>query len=423
MLSAEKNDLICRVEPGHPMNQVIKSYWIPAGLSRDIAERDSDPHQIMLLGEKYVMFRDTGGHAVIMNDACPHRGASLSLGRVEGGGIRCIYHGWKIASDGWLAEAPNVDGALPAICHPRYPVREAGGLIWVYLGEGDVPVFPTFPFFHVPEDRVTVERVVVNCNYVQVIEGVLDSAHHGVLHADLHAKTLSVGYDAKPVVGDVKNQFTAARAPRIEVKDMVWGFSYAALRDVTTDDGAQITQARVASFSMPFCTMVAGRFNALFAVPIHSGKTIHYHTFCDLDGDKASSERIAALVEAHGFTRAQATRGHIADGYATQTSPVKQDREAMRAGRLFAGIDNVILEDVAVTESMGSISDRSVEHLVQSDAAIVRLRKRLQDNVRRSLAGEKLIGIDRREEAVGAEGAVTPESPWPKLLEATVASH
>jgi phthalate 4,5-dioxygenase len=421
MLPREKNELITRVEPGHPMNEIIKSYWIPVGLSTDIPEPDADPHQIMALGEKYVLFRDSAGTPVVMNDACAHRGASLSLGRVEHGGIRCIYHGWKFDATGQLTDAPNVPNLafVRNICQPRYPVREMGGILWAYLGDrAKEPVFPTFPFFSVPADRVHINRVVVNCNYVQVIEGVLDSAHHGVLHSDLHAKSLSMAQDGKPVLGKVKNQFVAAKAPRVEVKDTDWGFRYAALRDVPGDDGSTVVQARVTAFSMPFCSVVAGRFNALFAVPVHSGQTIHYHTFCDLEGTSDSKAWLDALVAAHGFERAYCERGHPSDGFVTKTSPIEQDRSAMRHGRLFAGIDNVILEDVAVTESMGRISDRSIEHLVQSDAAVSRLRRLLFENVRRLQAGEKLIGIDREEEPVGAEGAVTAEAPWPMLVAA-----
>jgi len=135
MLTAEENEALCRVGPGTPMGKVLRRYWTPAFQAADLPGPDCPPVRVTVLGENFVAFRDSGGRLGFLDELCCHRGASLVLGRVEEGGIRCLYHGWKYAADGTILETPNL--AAPAfrerVRHGAYPVREAGGLGWVYL--------------------------------------------------------------------------------------------------------------------------------------------------------------------------------------------------------------------------------------------------------------------------------------------------
>ena len=149
MLTREDNTLICRVGPGTPMGAVMRRYWHPVCTSAQLPAPDCAPLRVRLLGEDFVAFRDTGGRVGVLDELCMHRGASLALGRVEEGGLRCLYHGWKFSVDGALLETPNHNDPKyrERMKAPAYPVREAGGLVWAYLGPKDrEPGFAPYAF-------------------------------------------------------------------------------------------------------------------------------------------------------------------------------------------------------------------------------------------------------------------------------------
>jgi len=242
MLNKQDNETMCRVGPGTAMGDVMRRYWLPALQSSELVEPNGDPKSIELLGERLVVWRDASGRVGIFAEACLHRGASLALARAEGEGLRCIYHGWKFAVDGSVLETPNVaDPKFKDRVKGRtYPVREAGGLIWVYLGPKALePAFPEWPWLELaPANRINA-YAVVGCNFVQVIEGLVDSSHLTVLHASGLAKTS--GSDLDFAKKTTHMQFDAA--PRIEAEETDFGFHYVAMRPL----GEQV-MARVASF-------------------------------------------------------------------------------------------------------------------------------------------------------------------------------
>ena len=144
MTTAEQ-DNITRVGPATMMGQLMRQYWIPAALSAELVA-DGEPLRLMILGEKLVAFRDTNGRVGIMDHRCPHRCASLFLGRNEAGGLRCIYHGWKFDTAGNCLDVPSVPGQLDfkeKIRAKAYRTAERNGLIWVYMGERAQP--PALP--------------------------------------------------------------------------------------------------------------------------------------------------------------------------------------------------------------------------------------------------------------------------------------
>ena len=195
MLTAEENEVLCRVGPGTPMGKVLRRYWTPAFQLGDLPAPDCPPVRVTILGENFVAFRDTDGRLGFLDELCCHRGASLALGRVEDCGIRCLYHGWKYAVDGTIMETPNL--ATPTfrerVKHGAYPVREAGGLAWVYLGPpGTEPPFPAFAWSAADPDELLVTEMIMDCNWMQVLEGSIDSSHVGVLHLDTLA-TMGAG--------------------------------------------------------------------------------------------------------------------------------------------------------------------------------------------------------------------------------------
>ena len=188
MLSKEQNEILTRVGKGTPMGRMMRRYWHPIATSAELPEPDSDPIVRKLLGEKFVLFRDTAGQVAVMAEQCLHRGASMALARVEEGGIRCIYHGWKFSVDGTLMDTPNhadprVRQRLRATV---YPVRERSGLIWTYIGPREKePPFRHFAFDDVPPTHRTIIRVNVAANYLQMWEGGTDTSHVSILHSNV----------------------------------------------------------------------------------------------------------------------------------------------------------------------------------------------------------------------------------------------
>src|SRR5262245_50366214 len=184
MLSREDNDRLCRIGPGTSMGDVFRRYWLPVCVSTQIAKPDSDPLRVSLLGEHLVVFRDSAGKVGVLDELCPHRGASLALGRVEECGIRCLYHGWKFAVDGTIIDTPNNrdESFKKRVKAIAYPVREEGGLVWTYLGPAaKIPVFTRYAFMDAADENRTILRVNVKANYLQLLEGGFDSSHVGIL--------------------------------------------------------------------------------------------------------------------------------------------------------------------------------------------------------------------------------------------------
>src|SRR5260221_875326 len=188
MLPRSDNERICRVGAGTPMGEVFRRYWLPVCVSTQIARPDSEPLRVSLLGERLVAYRDTNGKVGVLEELCPHRGASLAIGRVEECGIRCLYHGWKFAVDGTILDTPNNhdEGFKKRVKATAYPVREEGGLVWTCLGRTEaIPAFTRYAFIDAADEHRIILRVNTKANYLQLLEGGFDSSHVGILHSNV----------------------------------------------------------------------------------------------------------------------------------------------------------------------------------------------------------------------------------------------
>ena len=189
MLTNADNELMCRVGPGTPMGEVLREYWLPVFCPSEL-EADGPPLRTRLLGEDLVAFKDSEGRIACIQNACPHRGASLFFGRNEEAGLRCVYHGWKFDAGGQCVDMPSEPAESnfkSKIKATAYPARERGGMVWVYMGRQDPPPpLPDFEWCLVPEDQRRIQwKAVRECNWAQALEGDLDSSHIGFLHARL----------------------------------------------------------------------------------------------------------------------------------------------------------------------------------------------------------------------------------------------
>ncbi|VTU13179.1 Phthalate 4,5-dioxygenase oxygenase subunit [Variovorax sp. SRS16] len=383
MLSHEQNELLTRVGRGTPMGTMMRRYWHPIAISAELPERDGDPVVRKLLGDTFVLFRDTQGRVGAMDEGCLHRGASMALGRVEEGGIRCIYHGWKFDVEGKLLETPNIpdERIRERLRANAYPVREQSGLIWIYIGPKDKqPPFRRFAYDEVPETHHTVVRVNIPSNYLQNWEGGTDSSHVSILHSNVTRPGWLA--ESKAQAAHLQDFVSSAwddMAPKLEIEDTHFGFHYAGIRR-TGQEG--MTNVRVVPLFLPYGRMIPlpGFESTILEVPLDDFNTSTY--LVDLSVDAPIS--VEARLKRSGFGP------HNYRGYnfiVDKAQHYGQDRVAMREKRSWTGLEGLTQEDATVTVSQGSIYDRSTEHLVSSDAAVVRLRRRLMQAVEVCMAG------------------------------------
>ena len=412
MLSAEENERLCEVGPATAMGEVLRRYWVPAFQAGDLPEPDCPPIHVRVLGEDFVAFRDAAGRPGFLDELCCHRGASLRFGRVEDCGIRCLYHGWKFAVDGTILDTPNLPDARvrTRLKAPAFPVHEAGEVIFAYLGPPDtVPPPPRFSWMEGPaENRFVYEHVQENCNYVQALEGGLDSAHVGILHGDEMALASIGQYDPNGVGKD--RYPTADQAPRLEVETTPYGFAYAAIREATEPGKRYV---RVTPYVLPFMTFPAMR-SCVMRLPQDDTSTVTISV--SYDAEVPPDGRFH--LERQGMDT-PATYGPDR----ILRIPA-QDRVAMEERRSFTGFDGFNVQDGAMTMFMGGpILDRTKEHVVPTDYAIVRMRRLLLDVADQVARGEDPIGtgpgVDTAAVA-GVSGVLGEGERWQDLLERAV---
>ena len=383
MLSKEQNELLCRVGPGTPMGNMLRQYWTPALRSAKLVA-DGAPERVRLFGQNFVAFRDTNGKVGFLDEGCPHRGVSLALGRNEECGLRCIFHGWKINVDGQVVEVPSEPAGSNLASKVRvnhYPVREAGGMVWVYLGkEETLPPFPAFEFTNLPPESVVVRKALNKCNWVQALEGLLDSSH---VHS-LHKSWLQT---PQPVQGAFAGMLGDS-APRFEVEDRPYGLNIKAKR--VLGDGTLVN--RYTEYALPTFCFIPNALETLrvmaFPVAIDDYNTWFWEISYNPTGGPMDAKTSDEL-------RNVGIMGDDPDNYYQPAwGPEKvwgQDREMMRQGH-FTGFIAFPFEDFAVQESQGALVDRSKEHLGMSDVAVIRARRLLLEQVQKFREGEALRG-------------------------------
>ena len=380
MLSPQDNDDLTRTGRGTVMGELMRRYWIPAALSSELAT-EGEPMRLKLLGEELIAFRQRDGQAVIMNHRCPHRGASLFFGRVEDGGIRCVYHGWKFDAAGQCLDMPNVpdgDAQRAKVRASAYRTFERNGLVWVYMGEQqDAPPFPHLEAALVPGERASIIMLLQECNWMQALEGAIDTSHVGFLHAgSIEADDFEDDHPMRPTVYD--------RAPQYQIAETAWGTMYGAYRP----DGFGRTSWRIAHFAFPFWTLTPNvqfrsRVLANGWVPVDDTHTMLVLITGGTDAGNPLDTplRNGKTLPGGGLDLQYLPRTNDWLGRwrpkANKSNDYLLDRARQRSNDVYAGIDNILTQDQCVTESMGPITDRSLEHLNMADVMVVRTRRRL----------------------------------------------
>jgi phthalate 4,5-dioxygenase len=373
MLTKEENDKLTRVGPDTPMGALMRKYWLPALLCSEL-ERDGAPVRVKLLGERLIAFRDSSDRVGLLEEFCAHRQVSLFLGRNEHCGIRCIYHGWKFDVAGQCIDMPTEasNGSYKSkIRLTAYSTIELGGVVWAYLGPGSPPALPKFEWTQLPPERLQVSRVWQECNWLQGVEGGIDSIHASLLHTVISDNTKRPG---------LRGLWTKPPVLRDEVVLTSYGHCYASLRPV---DDSRIW-AKVYHYIVPFSTLFPFELpdgehyqpfiNGNLWVPMDDENTMVFSWFGRY-GDERFTDQERARIEAFN---GRGPNEIGADFRKRRNVDVdwKIDRRAQKM-ETFSGIDGINTQDHAVQESMGPIVDRSKEHLGSTDAAVIATRRLL----------------------------------------------
>ena len=437
MTTAIEGAELTQVGPGTPMGQLMRQYWLPALMSSEL-ERDGPPLRLMLLGERLIAFRDSADAVGVMDQRCPHRCASLFLGRNEEGGIRCLYHGWKYDVAGNCLDMPSVpedQDFKHRVKAKAYRTVERAGIVWVYMGAdiaqgAEPPPLPGFEVLDLPAGEINVSMIQRDCNWLQALEGEIDTAHFGFLHGG-HVKPEDVS-ENEPFYNTITN-----RAPEYHVADAPWGTQYAGYRSA----GPGRTYWRFANFLFPCWAQAPnGEFqshmHARAWVPLDDGHTMFVFIWWKR---AVSAQSLPQPAYKDGTPIGGTGRGNIkflpntSDWFGRWRMAMNEgndwgiDRQAQASNAIYSGIDGVHLQDQAITESMGPVTDHGFEHLAPSDRMIARTRRRLL-LAARALRDKGTLPPGARDPAVyrGARSgyftSAADQSTWQEVYNRTLAA-
>src|SRR5438552_3357586 len=413
MLSREDNELITRTGPGTAMGEVLQRYWMPILLERELAEPDGEPVRVQALGERLVAFRDTEGRIGLLDEFCPHRRVSLWLGRNEECGLRCVYHGWKYDVDGTCVEQMNEPGEnsfADKVHIKHYPTLELGGIVWAYLGPAELmPPPPSYEFTRVEASHRHVSKVIEECNWLQALEGGIDTSHAPILHRLLTDNSTRGGI--KP-----SSPFVRGKAPNLVVDVTDSGYLYAGIRPLGDAD----VHIRTYHFVMPFHQIRPSRSDSGVAcdaghiwVPMDDYNSMVYNWMYSTSDAPLTAEdrRERGIGNGPDFVDQTTFRSKQ-----NRSNNYGINREVQRT-ESFTGIDGINQQDRALQESMGPIVDRSKEHLGPADKAIGQTRRMLRQAVKTVEAGGDPDGTGTSYYEIRAgEEVLARDADWHQIM-------
>ena len=402
MTPHEQNELLTRSGPGTRMGNLLRRYWIPALLAAEVPEPDCPPVRVKLLSERLLAFRDTQGKVGVIDEFCGHRGVSLWFGRNEEDGLRCAYHGWKYDVTGRCVEVPSEpeeSGFCKKIRLKSYPSIELGDVIWVYMGPTELkPPLPAFEWVQVPHAHRFITKRTQDCNYLQAMEGGIDSAHVSFLHRhELRNDSLHIGKGA---------ELTRETDARFEVVETSGGMVVGVRRPAPNGQ----LYWRITQWIMPFHTMI----------PPYGDNALNGHAWVPIDDEscmawcfthhptRALTAHELEVMRNGGGIHVQLIPGSFRP-VVNKDNDYMIDRAAQRGSKTYSGVAGIAMQDAAIQESMGPIQDRSKENLVSTDNGVIMARIRLRKAVLAAEQGREPDGLDPATHAVRSASIVLPE--------------
>jgi phthalate 4,5-dioxygenase len=367
VLSAERNKFMTEVGPGTPMGDLFRRFWLPISLPEQLPEPDCDPVRLRILGEDLVAFRDSNGAVGLVDAYCPHRRAPLYFGRNEECGLRCVYHGWKFDTSGACIDMPSEppeSNFKDKVQVRAYPVREFADTVWAYLGPPEaMPELPLMEWCVVPPAHRRVGMWIVESNWLQVLEGNVDTSHVSFLHS------------AADGIPGVREEGVTDKAPRLMVMENEIGFAYGGRRAARDDQ----YYWRVTQFLMPMYTLIPGPGwprACVGVVPIDDHHCLRF---------QVSYNPEAPLDREPPFTPRALGTFEFSDRSSIDTWLPSENRgnlyslsRTMQRMVNYSGIQGIETQDRAMTEGMGYVCDRTQEHLGTSDLAVIAARRLLE---------------------------------------------
>jgi phthalate 4,5-dioxygenase oxygenase subunit len=419
MLTPEENDVLTLVTGDAPMGRLMRRHWTPVCLLEEVAEPGGKPLRVEALGMKMVAFRNSEGKLGLLDELCPHRKASLTFGRNEDCGLRCLYHGWKFDVEGNVVAMPSEPEGSPLkdkVKARAYPTVEWGGFVWAWLDEDAAPDFDPPAFAPTKDTPIAILKMRVPANWAQIHEGQIDSAHSSSLHSSDMKPARVEGASA-----DDKAWYRPStdRSPRMQTQTTGYGFHYAAIRKPIRN-AATHNYLRITEFIAPYYSLIPpnNMYNvASVIVPINDDETA-FHFIAWGDRETPTTEEWRAFNCAVPGADVDALWRPLR----TLENDFRQDRAAMAEGS-FTGIQGIPNQDLAMWVSMGARVQRHTDILGASDLAIVEFRRLMVDAAKQVADGGPAIGTgpDRQPQATIAsrEGVYPKETDWRDLCAGT----
>ena len=412
MLTPEENEILTRVGAEAPMGKLMRQHWTPVCLIEEVEERDGTPLLVEVLGERFVAFRDSDGKLGLLDELCPHRRASLVLGRNEECGLRCLYHGWKIDVEGnvvAMSSEPEGSPLMDKIKHRSYPVKEWGGFVWAWLGaKEEMPEFDPPAFAPTSDTPIAILKIRIPCNWAQVHEGQIDSAHSSSLHS-----SDMVPARVERASADTKSWYRPStdKSPRMQTQTTSYGFHYAAIRRPMKNADAN-NYLRVTEYVAPYYSLIPPNemYNVASVIVPIDDVTTAFHFIAWGTEDVPSTEEWRKFA----FARKGIDLNDDWTPVRSWENRFLQDRKAMKLGN-FSGIQGIPNQDIAMWVTQGPIADRTNDILGASDLAIVEFRRLMVDAARKVAEGGKAIGTE--EPRVPQATINSKEGVYPKTVD------
>jgi phthalate 4,5-dioxygenase oxygenase subunit len=391
VLSRQDNDLITQTGPGTPCGRLLRAYWQPAALVGEMPE-ERPVKPVRLLGEDLVLFRNDEGEWGLIGRYCAHRGVDLCFGRLEHGGLRCLYHGWLYDRGGRCLEQPaepEHSRFHTKIRHTSYPCEERNGIVFAYLGGGDPPAFPDYDCFTAPGEYAFAFKGLWECNWLQGVEGGIDPSHVSFLHRFLQEDPRETyGQQFREEVAGTGRTLSSVVSesyrPDIEVEPAPHGLRVFAIREL----GEDLRHIRITNLMFPNAFVVPFGNTKVFAqwhVPIDDRNHYWYMILYDFEEETDKDVLLEQRLGSCTLPDYRSTRNRDNDWGFDASEQATLTYTGM-------GLD-INVHDQWAVESMGAIQDRTVERLGVSDRAVTANRRMLLRAIADHEAGKVTPGM------------------------------
>ena len=380
------------------MGNLMRRYWVPILKSAEIAEPDGPQVRVQILGEKLLAFRDSQGNPGLIDEFCSHRGASLYFGRNEENGIRCAYHGVKFDRNGQCVDVPSAPQTCARMNIKSYPCIERGGIVWAYMGPSDkMPAPIELEWATLPESHVFVSRRWQQNNYLQAMEGGIDTAHVSYVHR--------YEVDTDPMHKDTKalDYIKADGNVIFDIEKTSFGLTLFGRRNGEPDS----YYWRITQWLFPWFTLI----------PPFGDHAMGGHVFVPMDDHNCwvwsinfHPKKPLTAQERSDMEQGKGIHVEYEEGSlrpkANKDNDYMMDRTAQKDKRAYSGIFGFALQDSSLQESMGSIQNHEAERLLPTDKAIVMARRMLHEAALGLEAGSEPPALDASKQRVRSAGVL-----------------